>query len=51
MRKEPRLSEWHGGGKCFVLRSRARGQDCIAVKELTADRKIHISDACGEMCH
>lgn len=30
--KEPRLSEWHGDGKCFVLRSRARGQVYIAVR-------------------
>lgn len=30
--KEPRLSEWHGGGKCFALCSRARGQVYIAVR-------------------
>lgn len=30
--KEPRLSERHGGGKCFALHSRARGQVYIAVR-------------------
>lgn len=30
--KGPRLSKWHGSGKCFALRFRVRGQVYIAVR-------------------